>query len=297
MKIVPPDGQLLVAFNSKGVVTHEPATLQSPDVAQCTASHLADLGKMQFQPVGICIYCGASEDLQREHVIPFGLSGTAVLPAASCRTCAKVTSNFELRVLRGSMRDVRVFRRLRSRSRHVDARLTQRLRIRRNGVLETVELPLEQYPILLHFPTFSMPGILSGHDGSGIQMMGIATLQFGTHPQELGKRLEAQELVFDAPPDDSIAFAKLIGKIGYAMAVAQGALNVAERRPEIVASLLGELDEIGRWVGTLPAPFQKYPDGTLHRIAVKSEPSKGIVTVEIQLFADSAAPTYIVVLR
>lgn len=297
MKISPPDGQLMMTFTSKGVVTHEPVSLQSPEVAEHSRDGLADLGKVQFRAAGVCIYCGATESLDREHIIPFGLSGTAVLPAASCKNCAKVTSNFELQILRGAMRDVRVLRRLRSRSKHAGARRTQRLKIRRNGILETVELPLEEYPILLHFSTFALPGFLSGHDGTGIQMTGVATLQFGPHPRAVGKGLGAQELMLDAQPDHPIAFAKMIGKIGYAMAVAQGILNVTEHRPEIVASLLGEVDEIGRWVGTLPGPFRKYPEGTLHRIDVRQDSNNGMVVIEIQLFADSGAPTYVVILR
>ncbi len=297
MKPTPPDDKLAMIFSSNGVVTHEPISRRPPDVVQFPSDDLSDLGKAQFKAVGVCIYCGATDDLDREHIIPFGLNGTAVLHEASCKECAKITSHFEMQVLRGAMRDVRVLRRLRSRKKHTGVQRVQRLRMRRNGIIETVELPLEDYPVLLHFPTFTLPGVLSGYDGTGIQMTGVATLQFGPLPQAVGKKLGAQEIMLDAQPDHPISFARMIGKIGYAMAVAHEVVKVTERRPEIVASLLNEVDEIGRWVGTVPGPFRKYSDGTLHRVAIQQEANTGLVAVEIQLFADSGAPTYLVILR
>jgi HNH endonuclease len=51
--------------------------------------------------VGSCIYCGEKEGLSDEHVIPYGLGGNLILRKASCHTCAKITSNLELRLLRG----------------------------------------------------------------------------------------------------------------------------------------------------------------------------------------------------
>jgi hypothetical protein len=44
-----------------------------------------------FSPVGFCIYCGAQDKLGEEHVIPFGLGGNLILPAASCRQCSDIT--------------------------------------------------------------------------------------------------------------------------------------------------------------------------------------------------------------
>ncbi len=57
-----------------------------------------DLGR-----VGRCIYCGATEGLQDEHPIPFGLAGRHVLHDASCASCAAKTSRWEGLVLRGSL--------------------------------------------------------------------------------------------------------------------------------------------------------------------------------------------------
>ncbi len=47
-----------------------------------------------FDPVGRCIYCGRGPDakLTKEHIIPYGLNGHLILPAASCEICAAKTS-------------------------------------------------------------------------------------------------------------------------------------------------------------------------------------------------------------
>ena len=49
----------------------------------------------EFPPVKACIYCGATERLSTEHIIPFSAGGKWVLPKASCRTCAALTGTFE----------------------------------------------------------------------------------------------------------------------------------------------------------------------------------------------------------
>ena len=54
-----------------------------------------------FKPVGRCIYCGIPENLSGpeglndEHIIPFSLGGTAILPKASCSNCSNETHAFE----------------------------------------------------------------------------------------------------------------------------------------------------------------------------------------------------------
>src|SRR5712672_2024078 len=54
-----------------------------------------------FDPVGRCIYCGATGvDLRDEHIVPLSLNGTMILPRASCRECEKITTRFERSVAR-----------------------------------------------------------------------------------------------------------------------------------------------------------------------------------------------------
>jgi hypothetical protein len=47
-----------------------------------------------YAPVGRCIYCpdDGSAGLGDEHIIPYSLNGTQILPQASCRKCEKITA-------------------------------------------------------------------------------------------------------------------------------------------------------------------------------------------------------------
>jgi len=49
-----------------------------------------------FEAAGHCIYCGTKQGpLSDEHIVPFGLGGTLVLPKASCKACATETAKLE----------------------------------------------------------------------------------------------------------------------------------------------------------------------------------------------------------
>jgi len=294
----PPAAKTKVTVTIRRGDTGEPieATSLGPgEVLQAATDGIEDLGKVVYPPVGCCIYCPATDDLRREHIIPFGLGGTAVLPAASCSRCARITGVFEAQVLRGPMRAVRVLRRLRSRSKHAGAPGTQRLKVVRSGVTETVEIPIEQYPILLHFPTFAPPRFLTGQDGSGIDVTGVASVLFGPPPEEVARRLGGQSIILESEGDRPIAFARMLAKIVYAMAVAEGAQSRLDGPSPVLSSILGEIDDIGRWVGTVTDPIRKYT-GLLHRIAIREDLDRGLLLAETQLFADSETPSYGVIL-
>jgi hypothetical protein len=92
-----------------------------------------------------------------------------------------------------------------------------------------------------------------------------------------------------------VAFARLIAKIGYSMAFAEGKLSRIEGSSPVLPSILGEVDDIGQWVGTLTDPIQKYP-GVLHRIAVREDRAHRLLIADVQLFSGSETPTYGVIL-
>lgn len=115
-------------------------------------------GVSQYEPVGVCVYCGSDgglEGLRDEHVVPYSLGGQSILPQSSCRDCERITSAFEGRCARtmyGSlrMREGIQTRRPKDRPKYLPA-VAQR-----NGVDETVLLPeagvIAMLP-LVHFPT------------------------------------------------------------------------------------------------------------------------------------------------
>lgn len=189
---------------------------------------LNDFADRQYGSVGHCIYCGAMNDLSNEHIIPYGLSGTAVLPKSTCGECAKITGEQERIVLKEYMQQVRAYLGTKSRSKHKNAPSKYPLIIMQGGVQETVMFPLDEYPILLHFPIFPPPAFLnpSGYT-NGIRMEGIVTVSFGPKPTEVINNLGAASSCYshDQKP---VSFARVIAKIAYALAAAEGALDKIE---------------------------------------------------------------------
>ncbi|QXE91641.1 HNH endonuclease [Geomonas subterranea] len=248
-----------------------------------------------YAPVGYCIYCGSTENLQKEHIIPLGLSGTAVLPKSSCPQCARITGNQEQVVLRGPLWAVRVYRDLHSRTKHRDAPKEYPLTIERNDIEEVISLNANEYPILLHFPVFTAPALINPEGyTSGIRLDGIATVSFGIEPEDVARKLGATALSI-TQKNDPVSFARVIAKIAYSTAFAEGALAGVSDTEAILPAILGETDNIGKWVGTLPGQAEKF-DGHLHRVTLHRDIMAGFLIAEVHLFSDSSAPRYGVIL-
>jgi hypothetical protein len=245
------------------------------------------------EPVGHCIYCGATNQLSDEHIIPYGLSGVEVLPKASCADCARETCKFEQEVLRGPMRAARIHRKLKSRTKHTDGPLTQRATLIRESGEEEIDLPLAEYPILLHFPTFAQPGHLTGRFGTGITMTGMVTVLFGPTPETVARNHGALEIRFPQSPMKPVAFARMIAKIGLGFAVAGGCLASIEGASPVASCINGSTDDVGQWVFTDGSNPIRIP-GYLHRVQMHH--MNGFLIAEVHLFADSGAPKYGVVL-
>jgi hypothetical protein len=74
------------------------------------------MGRLDYAPVGRCIYCGTAEgELSDEHIIPYAIGGTAILADASCFACAKVTSHIENECLNKMLKAARTQLGMRSR--------------------------------------------------------------------------------------------------------------------------------------------------------------------------------------
>jgi hypothetical protein len=256
---------------------------------------LEKMERKRYLPYGECIYCGTKDNLTNEHIIPYGLGGTLELPQSSCVRCAAETSKVERAVLRGELRPARVFRALQSRRKHRGAPDLYPLVVTRNGKEETVELPLNKYPILVPFPNFTPPRLAVGAETkAGIDVAGITTISFGANPKVVLQELGATSIkpFVETHPAQ---FARMIAKIGYAMAAAGGALSAIEGASPIRDVILGTNPRIGDYVGTLTYPPAAY-DGQLHRVVVLSDTNSGQLVADVQLFSDSYAPRYGVLL-
>ena len=257
---------------------------------------LQDLATFNPDPAGRCIYCGVSEQLSTEHILPYGLSGPAAIPQASCPKCARITGAVEGAVLRGAMWPLRVFRNLKSRTKHRDAPKSVSLTlVYEDGREEPVDVPSAEAPIIFTFPVFSPPAIIHP-DGysSDIRVRTWRTMAFGDRHIELLQRHGAASLK-TTQNTNSVTFARMIAKIAYAMAHADGSLARLTNRFPVVPAILGEASDVGRWVGSYTDTPPRHPE-LLHHLVGREFYERGLFVYEVQLFADCEAPCYTVVL-
>lgn len=257
---------------------------------------MKDFGKVSYAPIGRCIYCGNTDDLSREHIIPYALGSSATLPRASCERCREITGGFEREVLRGPMWPVRVISKLRSRNKHRKASETEPLLVVKDGQEQTVELPLQEYPILLPFLLFSPPAVISASEyTNGIQFTGQITISFGANPEDVLRKLGATQISITPRELYPVSFARMLAKIAYSYAFAQGALKSIDGESVVLPSILGERDEIGLWVGIIDSSLVAR-EGLLHRLALIEDKEHGFLIVNVQLFSNSQTPNYSVIL-
>lgn len=256
-----------------------------------------DLHNRRYSPVGSCIYCGAtSVKLTDEHILPLGLSGTALLPKASCENCAKITSQQERLVMRESMWPLRVLMQLRSRRKHKDAPNEYPVvAVRDDGTRETVMLPASRYPVYVPFPIFPEPATLVQPDEPyewGIKCLGNEKLWAGPRGEDVCRDLGVKSIEIELT-DEPVALARVVAKIAYAWAVAEGEMTRTTGPVLCVPSLLGQREDIGLWVGTSATPRAAIP-GSLHYLRTRQQ--SGYLVGEVQLFSMFATPIYRVVL-
>ena len=254
---------------------------------------------MNRNDIGKCIYCGTADGkLSREHVIPHGLWGDLVLGRASCARCARITSAIEHRIERVSMLAFRTV--LGAPTYDKKARPTSFPgRVRRDGEWREIELSIPEYTGTAAFPIFGLASAWTGREDDELELKGLrvvlasaGTVSSATWTPQQRAGAEAVEIPihYDFAKDPKV-FARFIAKIAHGYAV--DFFGVDGFRPSLIPSILGESDDIGSWVGTPTATTFAEPPNRGHRVRVGDDRNGGVIA-SVQLFADSGAPEYFV---
>ena len=127
---------------------------------------LTESGGYVYPAADKCIYCGETDGLTREHIVPYGLFGDLILPSGSCKACAKITSGLEAFV---QQRMLGIHRRkfgfpsqsgkkrrgLRDEKFKIHAHV-----INADGTKNQIELKQGEYPFYFWaLPVFDLPGL------------------------------------------------------------------------------------------------------------------------------------------
>lgn len=245
-----------------------------------------------------CIYCGVSEELQEEHVVPYGLDGSWVIEEASCRDCADITSRVELDVLRAHLLRTRAGLSMRTR------RKKQRpsafpINLRQAGKEESHYLSVKDQPVFMVLPLYDWPECVrveerrEAVDIGGIKLVGGDVIQVAGKPVENFKKWLTQQdfsLATISECFKPVSFARMLAKIAYGFAVAEVGFD-SIKEAYVLPGILGEAQDIGRWVGCdLDEPLRR--DDVPHDVSVRVV--DGDILARVNLFARFGTQEYLV---
>lgn len=275
---------------------------RSSDAVPRLRGYLPEHPARTYPPVGKCIYCGRTEGLSDEHIVPLGLGGRFVLPKASCAVCADFTSKFERTCLRTMYGPLRLLYDLPSRrTGDRPAQLELKVKFGENEDWKRVPVDQERYPFLVTFPHFGLPGVLSGADpvlasGPVTQRLWIrgASPSYDFHEllQELATELGTHTIM----PESKVevpAFCRLLAKVAYSFAVAERGLNAVDS-PIVAYATNGDLSHCLHYIGS--GESDKLPSDALHELSIIEFGARPFLVAEIRLLAKLGTPTYYVVL-
>jgi hypothetical protein len=252
------------------------------------------MAKRRYPPVGTCIYCGTtSPPLGDEHVIAFGLNGDDVLPDASCKVCATITSKIERHCLQKLFMPARFHLKQRSRK-----GLPKTLPVEAivSGLKTDRELTVAEHPGFLWSWALEPPYILDGLEPMGLRRGGRISMR--ALNDDSNDRLNKLGNITLPAGFDSTMFARMIAKIAHAHAVAERGLPGF--RPLALEAILSDPPpDIWYIVG---GRSELVPGTGFHRLAIEEREvitrafrRKKLLVVLVQLFADFDMPAHEVV--
>jgi hypothetical protein len=250
-----------------------------------------------YGPIGQCIYCGVGSDtgkLSKEHIIPFGLSGTLILPQASCNSCRTITGALEGVYLQRMIRDARIHLNLASRRKRRNKQPPPPLLIGRRmqgaASVRWDQVPKEQHPYWLPTCGFAPPGILSNSEPSIEPLVEMCLLP--GHDWQARWGLQSPNVQVEMFVDSKI-YARVLAKIAHAFAVATMGLNFDSFLPDII---LDKSSVAHHFVGGVEreSDDRSAIPNVLH--SIRLERNAEFLMVRLRLFSFiSGTPNYLVV--
>lgn len=255
------------------------------------------LSTYTYPPAGRCIYCGTTDGkLKKEHIIPHGLGGVAILPDASCVSCERITGPLEQTIQRTMLGNFRIAlglptRNPKQRPRNVDIHLFK------DGRMTKTNIPASEIPLMCAVPQLPPPRIIQGLPHTNkldFQIVAKFTEEgrkkfLPTHGEGVGIN-----------PIDIFIFLRFLAKIAHSFAIAQRGVDgfqpflpdIILGKPEVLCSELYQLIGGGMNLpNRLLCDPESLPFHHLELHHVKASENTFVV-VSIQLFCFLNMPTY-----
>jgi len=241
--------------------------------------------------VGKCIYCGSTENLSKEHIVPYGLKGEFILLKASCTRHGLTTSLFEKDVQRQQFLLARSVLKLPTRK--PENRPTEyTFEGEKDGQKITRTLPLDKCPSFFTMLLLKKPRYIAGQDD---EKGTIEVTGFRPYAMKIERISEAlgMDTIYWSTTFEGHSFERMLAKVAYGMVILQYVPDALEKC-YVLPCILGEDADIGKWVGS-GRDFDALPkEKGLHIITVRQK-GNGEVYVYIRLFASFNTPEYLVI--
>jgi hypothetical protein len=242
--------------------------------------------------IGSCIYCGSTNSLTDEHIVPRGLGGPWKLLKGSCQACNEITSAFEKHVLKDQFILPRTV--LRLPTYHPKKRPQKfSFQVEKNGHSETIELPGTECPPLFMMLTLKKPRYVENYDYvKGVMVTGSSL--HGRQLLELKEKLKIDSISVTVNISAN-CFERMLAKIAYGMTTLAYGPN-ALRECYVLPCILGKKDDAGYWVGSSGRDVASLPpEEPMHRIFLLNLNKENEVAASIRLFANYQTPEYLVI--
>lgn len=261
-------------------------------------------GSHPYPAVGRCVYCGTlvydpaepARKLSTEHIVPIGLGGNLLLPLASCRSCAEITSSIERAVQRRVFGPLRIHLGMPTR-RPNDRPETLPVTARFSDGSEAIlEVPISEHPLICSLFEMSPPRILSAPtDGDRkifVTFPGgweLADRQLKT----LATKVHASEVTIESAPASG-EFKIMLAKIAHCLTIAWfGFGGFSPFLPEFIRRR--DFQALDLYVGASQEPALEQPCAHWIEARYVRRGRQKLIVVKLSLFGFLGFPSYEVV--
>lgn len=240
--------------------------------------------------IGRCIYCGSTDNLTDEHIVPKGLGGPWQLLKGSCKVCNRITSAFERSVLREQLMLPRAA--LGLPTYHPKNRPQEfSFEVEKDGRKENIVLPVTNCPPLFMMLDLEKPRYIAKYAyEKGVKVKGWSL--HGASAENLKDRLNVRSISL-AMEFSGNCFERMLAKIAYGMIILTYGPNALEKC-YVLPCILGQKDDAGYWVGSSGKHASTLPaEHVLHGVFLTRNGKE--LGALVRLFAKHQTPEYFVI--